>query len=98
MARIGGTDFSHGVSPRAPTTKAVQPLCGSPRLCPLADIHARLDRPGITFAEALYGFDEIPKPEELILLLKAWNDLPAAKKRAWQRAAERENRRVRSLS
>jgi hypothetical protein len=39
-----------------------------------------------------------PKPEELILLLKTWNDLPAAKKRAWQRAADRENRRVRSLS
>jgi hypothetical protein len=57
-----------------------------------------LDRSGITFAEALDGFDEIPRPEELILLLKTWNDLPAAKRRAWQRAAERENRRVRSLS
>lgn len=62
-----------------------------------APIH-ELDRSDITFAEALDGFDEIPKPEVLILLLKTWNDLPAAKKRAWQRAADRENRRVRSLS
>jgi hypothetical protein len=49
---------------------------------------------GCTYADAIEGLDPLLPPAQPLLLIEAWNALPAENKREWDTAASIENRRL----
>ncbi len=54
-----------------------------------------LELMGSTYEQAIYGIDPPPSPELVLELIKRWNSLTPEQHASWDKAAERENQRLR---